>query len=308
MVVEELGLTSLHVRSIRRDLEALQTAGMQIVTEDLADKKVWKLGRTDIGLHKIAINASELIALSMGRELMFPLVGTQFWQGIEGFWNKVREQLPEGVLEHYEKYRKTLQVRGVTPKSYENHQGVLKTVNRAIQEHRVVEAEYEPVEKPSSVRFLEPYGILLNQGTIYILAMEEGKDLEKEPEERLKRWKLDRFKKATALDRWYKYEEDLDLELSTAQSIGMFGGESPTTYRIKLSPKATKFVQEEPWHSQQQIELLPDGGGILSVPAYEGREIFPPIMRLGPDAELLEPQEARQEIKEWIEQMVANYR
>ena len=93
-VVQELGIGTLHVRSIRRDIEALQAAGMAIITEETQTGKVWKMSRVEKGLHKIAITASELIALSMGRDLLLPLVGTQFWQGIEGFWNKVREQLP----------------------------------------------------------------------------------------------------------------------------------------------------------------------------------------------------------------------
>ncbi len=132
-VVEELGLTSLHVRSIRRDLEALQAAGMDIGTEETQTGKVWKLRRVDKGLHKIAVTASELISLSMGRDLMLPLVGTTFWQGIEAFWNKIREQLPSGVWEHYQRYRRTLRVMGLPHKSYEKQQGVLKTVNRAVQ-------------------------------------------------------------------------------------------------------------------------------------------------------------------------------
>ena len=67
-VVEELGLSSLHVRSIRRDIEALVAAGMPIADEDSQRGRVWKLSRADKGLQKIATTASEMIALSMGRE------------------------------------------------------------------------------------------------------------------------------------------------------------------------------------------------------------------------------------------------
>ncbi len=306
--VEELGLTNLHVRTIRRDLEALQIAGMNIITEDLPAGRVWKLSRADMGLHKITINASELIALSMGRDLLVPLMGTQFWQGIEAFWNKIREQLPAGVWEHYERYRKTLRVRGVPPKTYEKQQGYLKTINRAIQEHRIVEVDYEPTGKPVATRLLEPYGLVLFHGSIYIVAMEEGRELEKEPEERLKYWKLDRFTKATALDRWFKYDESVDLDAFTGQSVGMFSGDSPITYKIKLSSRAARWVQEEPWHTEQKIEPLPDGTCILSVPGFGGREIYPSVMKLGLDAELMEPPEAREEIKGWIEEMAKLYR
>jgi predicted DNA-binding transcriptional regulator YafY len=307
-VVEELGLTSLHVRSIRRDLEALQVAGMNIVTEDLDTGKVWKLSRVDKGLHKITINASELIALSMGRDLMLPLVGTPFWQGIEAFWNKIREQLPAGVWEHYQKYRRTLRVLGVPAKTYEKQQGILKTVNRAISEHRIIEAEYESIGKPISTRYLEPYGLALYQGSIYVIAMEEGRDIEKDPEDRLRHWKLDRFSKATALDRWYRYNEEVDLEAHLGQSVGIFRGEDPITYKIKLSTRAARWIQEEPWHSGQRVEMSPDGSCILSVPAYQDLEIIPRVMALGKDAELIEPESARKEIKDWIDSLAAIYR
>ena len=145
-IVEELGLGSLHNRSIRRDLEALQAAGMPIVIQETARGRIWKLNRADTGLQRISITASELIALSMGRDLMLPLAGTQFWQGIEGFWHKVRELLPEGVWEHYERYRRTLRVIGVVPKTYEKQRGMLQKINRAIQEHRKLDVVYESTE------------------------------------------------------------------------------------------------------------------------------------------------------------------
>ena len=40
-VVQELGIGTLHVRSIRRDIEALQAAGMNIITEETQAGKVW---------------------------------------------------------------------------------------------------------------------------------------------------------------------------------------------------------------------------------------------------------------------------
>lgn len=307
-VVEDLGLTSLHVRSIRRDIEALQAAGMQILTEDLAHGRVWKIGRADIGLHKIAINASELIALSVGRTLMNPLMGTQYGQGIEAFWNKVKEQLPEGVWEHYERYRKTLLVQDVTPKSYEKHQGVIKTINRAIQEHRIVEIEYESMTGPARTRFIEPYGMMLSNGLLYILAMEENVGLEKDGDDRIKHWKLDRISKANALDRWFKYDETVELESRLDHAIGAFTGDTYATYKIRLTPAGSKWVQEEPWQANQVLEAQPDGSYLLSVKANNDKGVFAKILKLGNEAELLEPVESRKHLKSWIDEMAGFYK
>ena len=306
-VVEELGIGTLHVRSIRRDIEALQAAGMAIITEETQSGKVWKLSRVEKGLHKIAITASELIALSMGRDLLLPLVGTQFWQGIEGFWNKVREQLPTGVWDHYQRYRRTLRVLGVPAKTYEKQQGILKTINRSIQEHRKMQIDYEPLGKPVSTRCLEPYGLAIYQSSIYVVAIESGKDEDEEPQDRLRHWKLDRFSKATALDEWFKFHEEVDLEQHLGKSVGIFSGEHPVTYTIQLSATAARWIQEEPWHADQKLEFQSDGTCILKVPAYHPMEIVPNVLKLGNEAQLLEPAEGRNEIKKIIKQLSNAY-
>jgi predicted DNA-binding transcriptional regulator YafY len=307
-VVEELGLGSLHVRSIRRDIEALQAAGMPIIQEDVAAGKVWKMSRADTGLHRLTITASELISLSMGRDLLIPLVGTQFWQGIEGFWNKVREQLPAGVWDHYERYRRTLRILGVVPKTYEKQQGVLKTLNRAIQEHRRLDVEYESTGSPPRRRILEPYGLAIFQSSIYLVAIETGTHLEQDPQERLRHWKLDRFLRATALDDWFKPDDDIDINSHLGRSVGIFSGDTPIVYRIRLNAKATRWVQEEPWHADQQFEHGKDGSSILSVPAFHPMEVIPQVLRLGSDAELLEPASARKLLADQITEMAAHYR
>jgi predicted DNA-binding transcriptional regulator YafY len=306
-VVEELGIGTLHVRSIRRDIEALQAAGMPIITEETQSGKVWKLSRVEKGLHKITITASELIALSMGRDLLLPLVGTQFWQGIEAFWNKIREQLPGGVWDHYQRYRRTLRVLGVPAKTYEKQKGILQTINRSIQEHRKLEIEYESIGKPPSVRVLEPYGLAIYQSSIYVVAIESGKNEDDEPQDRLRHWKLDRFTKATALDAWFKAHDEVDLEEHLGKSVGIFSGEHPVTYTIRLSPNAARWIQEEPWHAQQELRFQPDGSCILRVPAYHPMEIVPNVLKLGDEAELLEPIEGRKEIKKIVQQLHKQY-
>ncbi|MCC6508308.1 MAG: WYL domain-containing transcriptional regulator [Pirellulaceae bacterium] len=304
-VVEELGLTSLHTRSIRRDIEALVAAGMPIMDEENARGRVWKMSRADKGLQKIAITASEMIALSMGRQLMLPLVGTQFWIGIESFWNKVKEQLPSSVWDHYQRYRRTLYVLGTPAKSYEKQQGMLKTVNRAIQEHRHLEIEYQSIGKPAQTRVIEPYGVVVYQSSIYVIATEEARD--GQGVERLKHWKLDRFLAATALDAWFKPNDSIDVETHLGQTVGIFSGAEATTYEIRLSPHAARWVQEDPWHAQQSFTAEADGGGLLRVPAYHDMEIVPRVLQLGHEAELISPASCRKLIADTIHQMSARY-
>lgn len=303
-LVADLGLSTLHERTVRRDVEALMAAGFNIQSEMLERGKVFKLVQSNTNVHEIGISATEVIALSIGRELLFPLLGTQYWRGIETFWNKVQETIPNGVFEHYERYRKTLHVFGSPSKTYERHAGMLKTINRAILEHRVVEVEYEAVGKPVSTRKIEPYGLAVYQSSIYIVAAApEVAD----PKERLRNWKLDRFRHATALDEYFKPDPNIDVSTHLGKSIGIFSGDSPTPVEILLGERAAAWVREDPWHPEQQLDVNDDGTAVLTVPASHPREVLPKVLSLGTDAEVLSPPEFRAAVTDAVQNMAQKY-
>jgi predicted DNA-binding transcriptional regulator YafY len=169
-VAKELGLKSLHLKTIKRDVEALQAAGFDIERQRLARGLVFRLGPKARSAIHIQATATELIALSLGRDLLYPLAGTPFWLGIESFWNKLRDELPPAVWKHYEAYRQVLYVRGMPAKSYERQHGVLSTIHRAILERRVVLAEYQPPGREPQQRRIEPYAVVFYQSSLYIVA------------------------------------------------------------------------------------------------------------------------------------------
>ncbi len=304
-LVAELGLTSLHTRSVRRDLEALQAAGIDVGVHDSQRGRIWKLGPMFRGSHKITASASELLALSLGRDLMTPLAGTPFWIGIESFWHKVRDSLPSSVWGHYEKYRQVLHVLGMPAKSYEKHQGVLKTINRCILEHRVVEVDYKPLgQDRASKRRIEPYGIAFYRGSLYVIA--DACDA-KDEETPVRHLKLDRFGKAKALDEWFKPREGFHLEQHLRESIGIFGGDKLRTFRIRISSYAAPWIEEDPWHPDQKIQRKGNGDIVLSVKAAHDLEIIPRVLALGAEAELLSPASSRRLMRDIVSKLSERY-
>ncbi len=266
--------------------------------------RVFKLGQNSADVHEIGISATELIALSIGRELLYPLMGTQYWRGIETFWNKVQEAVPNGVFDHYARYRAALHVFGGPRKSYERQEGMLKTINRAILEHRLVEIEYQAIEKPVSTRKIEPYGLAVYQSSIYVVAAVPGSDPNTP---RLRNWKLDRFQHATLLDEYFKPDEEIDLSKHLGSSIGIFSGDSATLVKIRLGKRGAAYVSEDPWHPEHPLERIDESHTLLTVPAAHPREILPKVLALGPDAEVLEPEEFRTLVAETAKAMAENY-
>ena len=305
-LVDELGLTSLHTRTVRRDIESLQSAGLDIDVHDSGRGRVWKLGASGRGMHKITATATELIALSLGRDLLLPLSGTPFWVGVESFWTKIQEQLPETTWDHYRKYRQVLYVTGLAAKNYSAQEGALKNLNRAIHQHRVVEVAYQKPGQPSpSQRRLEPYGIVFHQGSIYIVAA--ANELPEEDPDRIRHWKLDRFKKAEVTDDYFKVPKDFDLEEHLGGSIGIFAAHESMDFKIKVSAVAANWVTEDPWHPEQKVERLDDGSVLLTVKAAHELEIIPRVLALGPEAEVLSPKSTREAIMARVMKMAEVY-
>ena len=306
-LVDELGLSSLHQRTVRRDLEALQAAGIDVDVHDSQRGKVWKFGPLVKTVHKITASATELIALSLSRDLLYPLAGTPFWLGIESFWNKMREQLPEAVWSHYEKYRQTLFVRGMPAKSYQQQHGILQTLHRCIQEHRIAEIEYQPIGKDATQRRIEPYAVVFYQSSLYIIAA--AVEIPAGTPGRIRHWKLDRFLKATALDAWFQRPADFDLEQHLGQSLGIFVADAHAkNFRIRISARAAPWIMEDPWHPDQQVVREDAGSVILTVTAAHDLEIIPRVLSLGSEAEVLAPVSCRRTIAQMIRAMAERYR
>ncbi len=303
-VEDELGLSELHPKTIKRDLEALLAAGFDIESQYLQRGKVWKLGPRTRGSYRIQASASELIALSLGRDLLYPLAGTPFWQAIETFWNKLHEELPPSVWKHYEAYRQVLYVRGTPAKSYERQHGMLSAIHRSIMDRRVMQVEYQPPGRETQRRKIEPYAVVFYQSSLYIVAaaheIPAGQD-------RMRHLKLDRFLRATPLDSFFKVPADFDLEAHLGQGVGIFSGGKARDFKIRISSRGARWVLEDPWHAEQMVESQNDGGIVLTVPAHHDLEIIPRVLALGSEAEVLSPASCRKAIGTIIKQLAERY-
>lgn len=307
-LVDVLGLAGLSGRTVRRDLEALQAAGFDVDTHTTPRGAVWKLGPALRGLPKLSATCTELLALSMGRDLLAPLAGTPYAQGIDSLWHKLRELLPASVWRHFERRRPLLMVRGLPVKSYAPKRGILDTLNRCILQRRVVRIEYQSLgADAATVRSVQPYGVAAYQGSLYLLAVPHGDGQASAGQAgEVRHYKLDRFRKATATDERFKPRK-VNLQTQFAHSLGVYRAGTAVEFRIRLSAKVTPWAEETPWHPEQKLQKTPDGGCVLTIPAAYESEVLPRVLGLGADAEILAPASARARLAETAAAMVKLY-
>ncbi|MEC7565877.1 MAG: WYL domain-containing transcriptional regulator [Planctomycetota bacterium] len=299
-LVDDLGLNSLHTRTLRRDVEALQAAGIDIITEELDRGKVWKLGPQANKAYAITATATELVALSMGREMLAPLSGTFIGQGIHSFWNRVEEVVPPSVWQHYQRCRETLFITGTPAKNYNSHQGILKTLERCVIQRRWCAIEYESLQQSKRSRIIAPRAIVFYHSSLYVIADESSHP------EMPRHWKLDRISSADMSDEYFAASEE-DYHDYLESGIGIFANQGVTRYVIRLNATAAKWVAEEPWHLQQELAVQEDGSTLLRVPAHHDMEVIPRLLGLCANAELLEPLSCRRAVAQLLNDMTGVY-
>ncbi|QGJ70063.1 Transcriptional regulator [Planctomycetales bacterium 10988] len=300
----DLGLTKLSDRTVRRDLQALQMAGIHVDTEEVQRGTVWKLSQDLKDRPTVSPSLTELLALAMVRELALPLNGTPYWQGLEALWNRLRETIPESVWKHFDRRRQMFTVRGTPVKSYVKQEGIMATLNRAILQNRIVEIDYQSRTQDSfKTRKIKPYAIVFFKGSLYVLAA----DCQDPPDAEVRHFKLDRFHKATTLDDYFKPPEDFDPEEHFSDSIGIFKSGEAQEFRIRLHQEVVLWVGETPWHPKQRIEQNEDGDAILIIPSAYEEEIIPQVLALNVKAEILAPQACRERMAQLLQHLAKSY-
>lgn len=305
-LVEALGLTTLSERTVRRDLEALQAGGFDVDAHDSSRGAVWKLGPRLQGAQpfQFQATATELLSLAVGRQLLAPLHGTPFWQGVESLWQRMRESLPATVWEHFDKQWESVYVVGTPEKSYADHQGMVHTINRAILQNRVLEIVYQSKEQAEPrPREVEPYLLAFYKGGLYLVAAPHPG----EADSPYKHYKLDRFHKATALDRYFKPREDFDAKSHFEGSLGIYKAGELATFHIRLDDEVVPWVSESPWHPQQELFRRDRDQTLLVVPSAYEDEILPRVLSLQDKAEILRPEASRRRMQEVVAKVLSLY-
>jgi predicted DNA-binding transcriptional regulator YafY len=216
----------------------------------------------------------------------------------------MKATLPEPVWKHFTRRRQSVLVRGTPAKSYQRQQGILATLNRAIQQHRVVQIEYQSLDRPRpQAREIEPYALVLHQGSLYLVAS----DADAPPDAPLKHLKLDRFHAAVPLDRRFRPRPGFNAEQHFADSLGVYKSARPQEFVIRFTPRAAVWIREDPWHPQQRIEEGTAGDVIVTIPAAHELEVISRVLAWGADAELLSPPASRRALASLLGQLARRY-
>ncbi len=194
-------------------------------------------------------------------------------------------------------------VRGATRLSTRLSQELISDLDKAISERQRVDIQYYSGRRDSlTERIVQPYKLLFWRGEPYLIAYCEWRNAMRTFFlGRIRNWKL------LPGDSVYVRNPDFNVDEYLEHGLNLMHGEEGVTVRVRFSEYQARWVREREYHSTQQLEELTGGGLILEMRVAGTEEVRRWLLGYGGEAEVLEPESLRAEIREELKKMQKIY-
>jgi Predicted transcriptional regulator len=184
--------------------------------------------------------------------------------------------------------------------SLQNLEDKISKINYSMSRGRSLSLNYFSINKNSlTIRKVDPYNLIFKSGAWYIIGHCHMK-------EQVETFKVSRIKNLKITDEIYMRPHTFQLKDYLENYWGLFKGEK-TKITIKFDKDVDSFIRDTKWHTNQEIKSLEDGSVLFSVYIDDTDDVKNWIMSFGKNAEVIEPDHLRDEIKQEIEEMFKKY-
>lgn len=293
---------SVHQRTIRRDIEALEQAGFPIYCDRENGTALYKFNtRPFRRLEKTGLSLAEMCALYMSRSMLDALATLPFREHLASAIDKVEGTLPEGVRTFLDKLPAVLQAKAEPRKRRDERRLrdiMPRILDTALNRKRVRMTYHSFSSRRKKDYVIDPLRLAYAQGGVYLLAFvpEYGQV------------------RTFAVERIYAYAETGEhfdpkkralTDKPFKNSIGVHTGE-PSRVQVEFDAQVAVYVERE-WHSSQRMEDRPDGSVVVTLDVCIDPALRSWILSFGPYARVIAPRALAEEILEELEEAREKY-
>jgi proteasome accessory factor BC len=170
-----------------------------------------------------------------------------------------------------------------------------RVISSAIEGRRLLEIEYwAPNEDRVSSRTIEPYALINGREGWYVSSYDPSK-------EDTRHFRLDRIKRAHALEETYEPRRDLD-PIADIEGWPRTGEvEGSRIAHVWISPEQARWAREE----RTVLSTLADGAIVVEWPFKGVDYLVKQVLKEAGDAAVIEPADLREAVREAAERLVA---
>jgi predicted DNA-binding transcriptional regulator YafY len=294
--------TGVTTRTIRRDLEALQTSGFPLFDEVIEGKRYWTLeNKAFRRLDDTGFTLAELSALYFSRTLVEVLAATPFQQDVAAAFDKLAAALTPQMRQFLDRLPLVFQAKGTSPRSADTRaeRELVARLLDATLNHRRATMKYFSMSSGREKEYvIEPYRLIYTHDGLYLFAFV--------PEyNEVRTFQVGRIRGISLHEERFTPAEL--PETIFAHSLGVHEG-PPEHIEIAFAPRIAPYIGERTWHASQSLAARPDGGVVLSLDVSNDWALRSWILSFGALARVLSPAALAEQIKAEIDAAAERYR
>jgi len=275
--------TGVTTRTIRRDLEALQTSGFPLFDEVFDGKRYWTLeAKAFRRLDDTGFTLAELSALYFSRTLVEVLAATPFQQDVAAAFDKLAAVLTPQMRQFLDRLPLVFQAKGTTPRAGDKRaeREVMARLLDATLNHRRATMTYFSMSSGREKAYVvEPYRLIYSPDGLYLFAFV--------PEyQEVRTFQVGRIRAISLHEERFTPAEL--PETIFAHSLGVHEG-PPEHIEIAFEPRIAPYIGERTWHPSQTLAERKDGGVVLALDVCNDWALRAWILSFGPLARVLAP-------------------
>ncbi|TNE92824.1 MAG: WYL domain-containing protein [Deltaproteobacteria bacterium] len=244
------------LRTVYRDLEALQDAGFGLESEEGR----WRVLREGKGEWNVPVRPTEVLAILFTEQLAQPLQQTTAGEALADLRQRLEAMLTPSGREFVEQMAQLNLASFSAPGAYGEHSAAIDTIQEAIHVEQVLRLSYaKPGEDPEP-RDVEPYATWFHNGRLYLIAWcrkNEG----------VRIFAVQRVVDAEILDETFEPDPSFDVEDFAKSGFGVYQEQAIHRIAVRFAPEVAHLTRERTYHHTQRIREEADGAVVLSFEA-----------------------------------------
>jgi predicted DNA-binding transcriptional regulator YafY len=289
---QELGCT---VRTIWRDLSALQKAGFPLYDDKGADgrRSLWKLEeRFTLGL-PVKLTLAETAALLMSRDLLRPVGAGALGTALTAAFDKIGRVLSRDAVRLLDQMRETIGVRAVGAKLQAPAAEHVALIEQALLERRRLDMRYYSMSRDEeSRRQVDPYHLTVFEGGFYLVGYCHLRKTERI-------FAVERIRELKTLAARFTVRPGFVADEYLRHAWGIIKGDI-VPVKVIFSRSVARYIRDRLWHPTQKLRELSDGRIELSLRVADTLEVRRFILGYGAQAEVVEPPSLREALRREI--------
>lgn len=255
---------------------------------------------SEIKVADLNLTLAEIMSLYFIKGHARLYTGTEIEANIERAFQKLDVFFPDGLSRKLEKIKALFLTTDKLTKDYAGKEEIIEKLTDAILQQRSCNIGYHSYSSGKVSSFnIDPLKLFEWGGGLYLAVYVSDYD-------NIRTLAVERINKISLTENEFVYQENFNPDDILEDAFGIIY-DDPVRVKIRFSDEQAPYVQERKWCKDQHIEVLNDGSIILTMHTSGWFDIKKWILSFGEDAELLEPAEKREEIKEAIRQMAGLY-